>query len=353
MKFKTKFSITTLIFILVFSISTSALAHYDTAYWSEIDRTQTRSGWMDWLPNNMRISDVSLPGTHDSMTGTVNLIGNDIARTQSMSLHDQLMSGIRVIDIRAKYDNGKSFPIHHGIVYLGVDLEDVLKTVKDFLKNNPTEAVFMRFSQEQSNASDDEMHQLFYQYYAKYKDIFYQGKSQNPTIGEVRGKLVLLSDVLSLNQYGISYRSIDKQDSYHLNTNWDLYSKWEKIKNQVNRSNQSNNSNTIYMNYLSGSGGSFPYFVASGHSSPGTGANRLVTGLVEPFYKDSYMDFPRGAWFDVFATIYFEGTNTLTADYLNNNNIALSGMVMADFPGERLINNIIECNLRQIKKKNL
>lgn len=340
------------LFILIFISHNVMFAHYDTAYWNELSATQKCSGWMDWLPDEMLLSDLSLPGTHDTMTGGVNLYGHDMARTQAMTLKQQLESGIRVIDIRAKH-NGGSFPIHHGIVYLGVDFEDVLKDVRDFLRQNPTESVFMRFKQEESSASDPEMEELFKKYYDRYKDIFWVNTSgtTNPKVGDFRGKLVLLSDVLSLNKYGLSYRDINKQDDYHLNTNWDLYAKWDKIKAQLNRSN--NSSGTIYMNYLSGSGGSFPYFVASGHSSPGTSAGRLVTGLTEPGWKGVYPDFPRGAWFGIFATIYFEGTNTLTADYLKKHKIALAGMVMADFPGERLINSIIDCNLIKMQQKGL
>lgn len=335
-----------LIVILLFSMSKNTFAHYDTAYWNNGVKAQTRAGWMDRLSNNKRISELSLPGTHDSMAWRWNLIGSDITRTQTMSLYDQLISGIRVIDIRVKYDNGNSFLCHHGPIYLGDDLEDVLQIIKDFLRNNPTEAVLMRFSQEESSASDYDMKKLFDKYYNKYNDIFYKGGSQNPTVGEIRGKLVLISNVLSLNRYGINYRNIDKQDIYNLNTNWDLYSKWENIRNQINNSNNTSNYEKIYMNYLSGSGGSFPYFVASGHSSPGTSDDRLSTGLTEPGFWYKYKEFPRGNWFGVFATIYFEGTNTLIADYIKNNNISRSGIIMADFPGARLINNIIECNFR-------
>lgn len=345
MKFNKKIIILVATFMSFF-LSTNVSAHYDTAYWNEGTRAQTRSGWMDWLPNDRRVSELTLPGTHDSMAWRPNLPGADITRTQTMNLYDQLMSGIRVLDIRVKYDNGTSFPVHHGVVYLGADFGDVLETIKKFLASNPTEAVFMRFSQEASSASDSEMQRLFVKYYKKYQDIFYKGGSQNPTVGEIRGKLVFISNVLSLNNYGLNYRDIDKQDDYYLSTNWDLYGKWEKVKKQINRSNSKTYTNQIYMNYLSGSGGSFPYFVASGHVSPGTGADRLATGLTEPGFWYQYPDFPRGSWFLVFATIYFEGTNTLTADYLENNKISRGGMIMADFPGERLINNIIACNLR-------
>lgn len=87
-----------------------------------------------------------------------------------------------------------------------------------------------------------------------------------------------------------------------------------------------------------------PYFVASGHSNPATGAPRLATGLTEPGFKSYYPDFPRVDWLGVFATIAFEGTNTLTADFIERNNLKYTGIVAADFPGDRLIKNIIKLN---------
>ena len=100
------------------------------------------------------------------------------------------------------------------------------------------------------------------------------------------------------------------------------------------------------MNYLSGANGSFPYFVVSGHSSPGTSAPRLSTGLTTPVWKDSYPDFPRVDCFIGICTIAFEGTNILTANYIANSSYGSSivGMVMTDFPGKRFVENIIRLN---------
>ena len=104
---------------------------------------------------------------------------------------------------------------------------------------------------------------------------------------------------------------------------------------------------TLYMNYLSAAKGSFPYFVASGHSSHGTSAPRLSTGLTTPGWSSSYPDFPRVSCFIGICTIAFEGINTLTANYIARRDIAsdrLPGIIMADFPGKRLIDNIIHLN---------
>lgn len=324
-------------------------AHYDTAYWNETSSSGSHSNWMSRMKDSTRVSQMSIPGTHDTMAHKADLLGRDIARTQSMSLSQQLESGIRFIDIRAKYKN-TYFQIHHGDANTGYNLDDVLTTTKTFLQNHPTETVFMRFQQENSSANDTQMANLFRQYHNKYKQIFWNPyeseNSSNPQMKELRGKIVLISDVLSITD-GLNYRLINKQDAYDIPNNWELYTKWLHIKNQLNIAKNTGEYNqTIYMNYLSGSGGVFPYFVASGHASPGTSSNRLATGLTEPGFHAYYPDFPRVDWFGVFATIAFEGTNTLTANWIGGQKPNYVGFIVADFPGERLIKQVIDCNFR-------
>ena len=52
--------------------------------------------WMSHVPSNFKLSYLSLPGTHDTMSRT----GGDAVQTQSMDLQNQLDAGIRVLDIR-------------------------------------------------------------------------------------------------------------------------------------------------------------------------------------------------------------------------------------------------------------
>lgn len=342
--------IITLIVLFTTTFNTS-LAHYDEAYWNEtyIPSNSMNNNWMSKIDNNIKLKDISIPGTHDSMAFKSNLLFPDNTRTQSLNLMQQLEIGVRYIDIRAMYDKGQSFPIYHGVVYLGYDLEDVLKTLDIFLKQNPSETVLMRFKQEKSSASDTEMKNLFDKYYIRYKHLFADpsmfSSYNNPTLGNLRGKVLLLSDVLSLNHYGINYRTLNNQDDYHLSTNWDLYKKWEKVKSQLNNANK-NKGRSIFVNHLSASGGVFPYFVASGHSNPATGAPRLSTALTTPAFKSYYPDFPRVNWFLGMATIAFEGTNILASDYIRNNKLTHTGIIVSDFIGTRLIKEVINCNFR-------
>ncbi|MGM0209120.1 1-phosphatidylinositol phosphodiesterase [Enterococcus sp. DIV0421] len=341
-----------LLCVLFFSSPYTVYAHYDRAYWNEEEATtkftEQYQDWMKTISDDCLLSNISIPGTHDTMAHSRSLLFVDNTRTQSMNLEQQLLSGIRYLDIRLKYEERGLFSIYHGPIYLGYDFDDVLSTVKKFLSSNPSETVLMRVKQENSNASDPEMWKLFDQYDNKYKGLFWNysfSRIDNPKLGDVRGKVVILSDIWGLKQ-GMPYSMLPKQDKYHLSTNWDLYSKWQYIREEIDLANTLED-NLIHLNYLSGSGGVFPYFVASGHINPGTRSDRLSTGLTEPTFKNKYPDFPRTARLGVFATISFEGTNVLTADYLYNNAISRSGIIVADFPGERLIDAVIQCNYRK------
>ena len=175
-----------------------------------------------------------------------------------------------------------------------------------------------------------------------YGAIVWSPTSNNPTLAEVRGKVVILQNFSGATE-GINYNTLDIQDNYSMGDNWDLHDKWIDVKNHFIKANNGSR-DTIYMNYLSASGGSFPYFVSSGHSSPGTSAPRLATGLTTSGWGSSYPEFPRVDCFIGICTIAFEGTNILSKDFIANGGTSFTGIVMADFPGEGLINNIIELN---------
>ena len=139
-------SIFTTIVLLLFTNVFTVSAHYDTAYWHETSAAGNRQEWMKNIKGETKLSELSIPGTHDSMAFKDNLFAIDSTRTQTMDLTKQLNSGIRFLDIRAKYTE-TGFPLHHGTVYLGYDFEDVLKTCEEFLTQHPSETILIRFKQ--------------------------------------------------------------------------------------------------------------------------------------------------------------------------------------------------------------
>ncbi|HEY0394908.1 MAG TPA: phosphatidylinositol-specific phospholipase C [Candidatus Elarobacter sp.] len=331
------------VFMVCAWLGAPAHAHKTSGYSHDDGSKTANPHWLTVLDDNVTLSQLSLPGTHDSMA----FYGGDIAQAQTMSLDKQLQSGIRVLDIRC-WHAYNSFSINHGFMPQFAGFDDVLNTVTGFLVNNPGETVLMRVTEAFTPVGTTRtFEQTFDGYRSRYADYFYGGTSDgsdpdNPKLKDMRGKIVLLQ-AFSGQRHGIPYPgTFNVQDKYSLASNADLYDKWRHVKVQLEDAN-SGAADVRYVNYLSGSGGSFPYFVASGHSSPGTSAPRLATGRTTPGWK-SWKDFPRVNCAIGICTIAYEGTNVLTYERLGKNFKKRVGILFADFPGPGLIDRTIELN---------
>ena len=343
---------------LLYCLAWSAYGHHDDAYSHDPDDLFTdRSQWMKTIRDDVQLSEMALPGTHDSATFQVTWypIFKDIVETQTLGFDKQLEYGVRVFDLRIRR-TGEGLALHHGAVYLDRMLGSALESIERFLRDNPSETVLIRVRDEyQADANvSQNLQQVFEQYLQRFAGIYL--KTQNPklTLGEARGKFVVLSADARLNEFGLSYLDesiFNIQDDYPMESNWALHDKYIKIKKQLHDA-ASGSRDMFYVNYLSASHRSFPYFVASGHVSPGTDAARLWTGLIDFGHSDLYPEFPRTGCTGGMCFISFEGTNILTRDDLNTLNnqsaqVRTVGIILADFPGDSLIESVIRNNYRR------
>lgn len=378
-----------------------AWAHADGAYWHDTGAAAHNPQWMLTISPAKKLTELSLPGTHDSGTYPGN--GGDIAQAQTMTIREQLDSGIRYLDIRLRnYDflasrncnDSYTSPncllmVFHGPVAYPVFFErDVLRPTLAFLKDNPSETVVMRIAREVADCDCNPgpgLNLLLAKAAGlggaasqKYADFLVPSSCPDPgslALGPVRplnaapvpascnarGKLLLLQQYLSQNTgYTLSpghyYRfnaDIDFETPTFdtLRTNFDLYDRlWLPTKAHLAGARSTPPSSKLYFVGIGGSGGGFPYFFASGHSNPATGAPRLSTGLVDGISGDAstYPDFPRTNCAFGLCTISFEGMNTLVADNLLRPDFHLAGsrvgIISADFPGERFITAVAAVN---------
>jgi len=346
--------------ILSLSFASVSLAHESPGYAHDARVLTRNPDWMGKLKDGVKLSQLSIPGTHDTMSR----FGGPIVETQTLTLANQLESGIRVFDMRCRHvrynPDHYTFAMVHGSVHQNAFFDDVLKDTVRFLDAHKGETVLMRVvpaGTPQNIPPGRTFEMTFRERYwnnPAWKDYFWQGTGQlNPTLGQMRGKIVVLQQFDSPRSYGIPYTSFDIQDQYRLRTNSDLYDKWTHVLTYIRKANAFSENRT-FMNYLSGSTGAFPYFVASGHSNPTTGAPRLPTGLTTPGWRNTWLDFPRvncwRAFWTNFCTIAFEGTNILTYEHLRNNNRPV-GVIMSDFPGPGLIAEVIVRNDRYRNRK--
>ncbi|MVF20771.1 phosphatidylinositol-specific phospholipase C domain-containing protein [Methylocaldum sp. BRCS4] len=345
--------------------STVSPAIDNSAYSHDADNGARNPQWMSSLPDSRKFSELSVPGTHDTMA----LYGGDYAQAQSMSLAKQLDAGIRALDIRCRhYEN--TFQIYHGFVYQFASFETVLDAVQQFLNQNPRETVYMYIQSETTDITPAKGNtrsfaETFDDYKSRYPGLFWEYTGENPTLGETRGKVVVIQNFYHSPAVGLDYdRFVKRDNDWKVSTNWKLYDKWTSVKSQLQLAATAS-TDTVFSIGLNGAEIAFPYFVASGHSSPGTNAPQLMTGLTTPGWKDWYPDFPRVNCVLGICSIAFLGTNQLTNLWLLTQRMTVDllnmdprnkdreripyprvGLIWADFPGRSLIENIIALNRR-------
>ncbi|WP_228453080.1 hypothetical protein [Chryseobacterium sp. CH1] len=72
------------------------------------------NSWMAGLQDNISLSKISIPGTHDSGARIDAPVVSGTAKTQDLSIAEQLNAGVRFLDIRCRHiDN--SFTIIMGL----------------------------------------------------------------------------------------------------------------------------------------------------------------------------------------------------------------------------------------------
>ena len=104
--------------------------------------------WLKQIPDDTRVCDINLPGTHDSAARFVLFSG--FVRCQNKSITDQLDMGIRFLDLRVEAD-GERLKLVHSVIDCRkgrfsrkrLYMDDVLAEVFAFLEQHPTEAVFL------------------------------------------------------------------------------------------------------------------------------------------------------------------------------------------------------------------
>ena len=219
--------------------------------------------WMSGIPDDRYLCEINLPGTHDSATAYcknttdnyVQLLGRPVfnsgeyARTQSLTLPEQLNAGVRYLDLRLSAKQGELLLCHGNnekvaavnkllsflrffdpasvsrnreeSSFSDLDVEfyayedeacavrmtcsSALAQIKNFLKEHPSEAViitakkengdteaFLRLFKEQVEALRTEINPSTRQAYL-YTENGNGVYTKMPTLSEVRGKIVLMT----------------------------------------------------------------------------------------------------------------------------------------------------------------
>ena len=228
-----------------------------------ISSSELSSSWMKNIDSNAYISEISIPGTHDS--GALYSIGDLSGKCQDVSIKKQLQLGARFLDIRLKYTKNK-FKIVHGIVDERADFERELKSCIDFLDKNPSETIIMSIKKE---ADGDQGFNEALEALIKNNSRFYTERTI-PQLKDVRGKIVLFSRY-SGNTIGLdashnwvdpdddsltnTFEIVNSDETYHIQDYFkfnDVENKWSQIKECLEFSSSNTNPKILSINFLSG-----------------------------------------------------------------------------------------------------
>lgn len=148
------------------------------------------------LGDDTYLSEINIAGTHDSATAYVAM--ENTARCQDKTIAEQLRMGVRLLDIRLT-KKGNEFYLVHSLADCYSDKNktqrmtfgEVLDTCKSFLKDNPKETLIISIKQDRG-IINRWFFPPFYDKYIRGDESCWYLSDKVPTLGECRGKLVLM-----------------------------------------------------------------------------------------------------------------------------------------------------------------
>ncbi len=217
------------------------------------------NNWMAAQKDISLLSQLSIPGTHDSGARFEPIAGT--AKCQNLTIAEQLAIGVRALDIRCRHiDN--SFTIHHGYVYQNMNFTDVLNACSSFLAANPSETIIMSVKEEYDPSNNTRTFvETFNSYVNQNPGLWHMG-TKIPALGQVRGKIVLFRRFGGVSNLGLEATSwgddttfsiggaapMRVQDNY---SNGSGSEKWTDVNNMLNEAS-SGSAGTLYVNFTSG-----------------------------------------------------------------------------------------------------
>lgn len=169
------------------------------------DKNLCGKNWMSYISDTQLVCNMSLPGSHDSCTfniatksGYIDNPKRVYGTTQTLNLHQQFTSGVRVFDLRPMYD----LRIFHGTADCRMKLNEAIENLLKCLAENPDEGIIVILNKE-SGDIDKYAGNLIKWLYDFYKNdmpeklnleqiVPFVPFSSNLTMGQLRGKISII-----------------------------------------------------------------------------------------------------------------------------------------------------------------
>ncbi len=152
------------------------------------------NSWMKNLNGGLPITEINLPGTHDSCSFNAGF--GFISNCQEKTIYEQLQAGIRFLDVRVEKKKDRLIAVHAVVNCKTLDnsrvldIDDILEDCKKFLRENPSETIIFSLKRD-DGPSSEETFDFFFQNYLN--DEIWFKENRFPTLSEVRGRLVLIN----------------------------------------------------------------------------------------------------------------------------------------------------------------
>ena len=218
-----------------------------------INKNYQDVNWMNEVNDDLLITELSIPGTHDS--GAMHSFLDVAGKCQDLTIRKQLAIGVRFLDLRLQLVNDE-LVIVHSFVDQNLPFESVLNDLDSFLEKNKSEFIIISIKKDadDANSTIDFLDKLIKDL-RKYSKIKFDRLPN--TVGEARGNIYILnrfsSDEIGIPAY---YGWLDSttfeignlyvQDNYCIG---DVLVKIEDIKNTIDYSN--NNKTRLVLNFTS------------------------------------------------------------------------------------------------------
>lgn len=198
------------------------------------------ANWMAELPDGLYVSQVSIPGTHDTATASL-VTAAPTAQCQTASIKDQLNTGVRAFDFRpGKKPSSSSSEIYcyHGSARTSILFKDAISMITTFLEQHPTEFVIIHLDGGNYSSSITD---------AQYKAIFEDASikpymmnfSRNLTVKDMRKHIFIIK------RYGLTLDAYYAPTAYEWygDENWATLSDEERWRKQTGGKLESPNGN--------------------------------------------------------------------------------------------------------------
>lgn len=265
--------------------------------------------WMSKLSDDTLITDMSIPGSHDS--GASHSFFDIAGKCQDLSVKKQVDIGVRFFDLRLQMVNDE-FKIVHSFVDQNLKFKSVIKDLYNFISEYNEEFLIISIKKEADDINSSlDFEDLLKQELNPYQDLISFDNSLPNSLRECRGKIFIMSRY-NLS-FGIpSYQGWSDDDTFTLNNmyiqdNYCVNSALEKIEDIKKTIEIKNSFN-----------------------------NQLVLN-----FTSCYLDngFP-----PTYAGSMAKEINPWLSDYINNNNNLKLGITISDFVNEELVSLIIGSN---------